>query len=236
MNRYTFKFAIAPSVAAGYEITLPPFHVKVQEAKLTLQASADAGEEQLLREHAIQAANNLIRSMSYELGMRFRAEYQGRDVRHDTGQQTVGFHLRITVKPAANEAPDPAALEREQRHAQERIIDLAKREALDANLQDMLEHWRKYKGDPDGRLHPLYDMLQVAERLYGSRRNVASALNLSDADLSDLGRISNDPMVLNGRHPGRSAGPHRIATKTEVSTCERVARALIENQAAKVTV
>jgi hypothetical protein len=79
-------------------------------------------------------------------------------------------------------------------------------------------------------------VLQVAERLYGSRKRAAAALNILDPELSDLGRISNDPTVLNGRHPGRALGPHRIATEAEVATCERVARAIIETYAAKIVI
>jgi hypothetical protein len=170
------------------------------------------------------------------LGKRFEVEYQGRDVVRDTGQQTVAFCLRIKVKPAADETADTDALERERETVHRNLADLTIRASLDPNLRDMMEHWRRYAGDPDGRLHPLYDVLQAVERLYGDRRNAASALNVSYADLNDLGRISNDPTVLNGRHPGKSLGPHRVATETEVKTCERVAQALIAKQAAKITV
>jgi hypothetical protein len=100
----------------------------------------------------------------------------------------------------------------------------------------MLDHWTRYAADSDGRLHPLYDVLQMAERLYGDRKKAASALNLSDGVLTGLGRISNDPTVLNSRHPGKSRGPHRIATELEVDTCERVARAIIENFAATIII
>jgi hypothetical protein len=100
----------------------------------------------------------------------------------------------------------------------------------------MLQHWSRYVAAVEGRLHPLYDVLQVAERLYGGRKQAAAALNVREVDLRDLGRISNDPTVLNDRHPGRAQGPHRIATEAEVKTCERVARALIENQRAKTVI
>ncbi len=110
------------------------------------------------------------------------------------------------------------------------------RAAIDANLRDLLDHWSRYAADPDGRLHPLYDVLQVVERLNGGRKEAAAALNMTKSELDDLGRISNDPTVLNGRHPGKSPSPHRIATEGEVNTCERVARAVIANYAATVPI
>ena len=117
---------------------------------------------------------------------------------------------------------------------QRRILDRTKRAAFESNLRDMLGHWSRYIADPEGRLHPLYDVLQVAERVYGDRRRAASALNISYSGLSDLGRISNDPSVLNGRHPGKSPRPHRIATKDEVGICERVVKAIIEKYESKI--
>jgi hypothetical protein len=233
MNEYTFKFGITPSVIAEYEVNLPPFRCIVRDTKLALKASA--ADDQQLREQARQVANDLAKSLSYELRDRFKIQYQGRDVLHDTGQQSVALCLHFTIKPARVEI-DTSTLEFERQQVQERVFDLTRREALDPALGDMLEHWRRYEGDPDNRLHSLYDVLQVAERLYGNRKKIALALNVSVADLTDLGRISNDRTLINGRHPGESPGPHRIATEVEGSTCERIARTLIENYAAKVAV
>src|SRR5439155_22845468 len=107
---------------------------------------------------------------------------------------------------------------------------------LNPNLPGMLEHRTRYTSATDGRLHPLYDVLQVIERLYRGRKKAAKALNMTCAELDALARINNDPNVLNGRHPGNSPGPHRTASEAEVNTCERVARAIIDNYAAKIAI
>jgi hypothetical protein len=112
----------------------------------------------------------------------------------------------------------------------------------------MLDHWTRYAADPEGRLAPLYDVLQVAERRFAEtrkppkkrrtskrREKIASHLIMSAADLDALGDITNDIELLNGRHPGASSA-HRTATEAEVATCERVARAIIEKYAAKIIV
>lgn len=251
MNKYTFNWHITPATDTEYALTIPPFDVVVRDNTLTLKAAADAAGEQRLRAQADEVAHNLARSLSYEHGERFEVAFESYNVLRATGQQSVTGTIHITVKPAVVSASgtadfevrdaggnviDSSALrrEREQQALQRRVALRAMRSANNANLRDMLDHWSRYASDPEGRLHPLYDVLQVAERLYGDRKRAARGLNLSDADLSDLGRISNDPTVLNGRHPGKSRGPHRTASEAEVSTCERVARAIIENYAAKV--
>jgi hypothetical protein len=235
MNRYTFNYKVTPGIDVEYKVSLPPFDATMREAKLVLTATADAVDEERLRKQADQVAHDLVRSLSYELADGFAVEFQGRHVLRDSGQQSVSFSVTLTVRPADCEARE-AAEKRERQAAQQRIVDLARRETIDATLRDMLDHWSRYATDPKGRLHPLYDVLQVVERLYGGRGKAAAALKMKEADLKELGRISNDPTVLNGRHPGRAQGPHRVASDAEVNTCERVARALIEHQAAKTVI
>src|ERR1700676_2705343 len=137
MNKYTFKFGISPSVAVEYEIALPPFQGSVREAVLALKTSADECDEPQLREQAKQAAHNFARSLSYELGERFEVEYQGRDVLYHTGQQSVAFCLKITVKAAPVETSNTTDLERGRQDAQRRIVERTRREAIDVNLRDM---------------------------------------------------------------------------------------------------
>jgi hypothetical protein len=249
MNKYTFNWNITPATEGDYALKFPPFEVVARGNTLALTTAADAADEQRVREQADEVAHNLARSLSCEHGERFEVKSAGYHVLYPTGQQSVSISVQLTVKPAVlsgsvdfdvcdatGNVIDSSALrrEKERQAAHQRITDLTRRSAADTDLRDMLDHWSRYAADTDGRLHPLYDVLQVVERLYGGRRKAASALSLSDADLSDLGRIGNDPTMLNGRHPGKAPGPHRIASEAEVATCERVAKAIIENYASKV--
>jgi hypothetical protein len=253
VNKYTFNCSITPPIESEFSLHVPPFDVVARESTLTLKATADAADEQRLRAQADEVAQNLARSLSFERGDRFQVACGGYHVLRPSGQQSVThtFHVRVNpavvatsgtveceVRDAAGNVIDSSALrrEREQQAMQQRVALQATRAVRDAHLRDMLDHWARYAADGEGRLHPLYDVLQVAECRYGSRKKAATALKILDADLSDLGRISNDPTMLNGRHPGRASGPHRIATEAEVATCERVARAIIENYAATVVI
>ena len=252
MNTYTLYWDIAPAAADGeYVLKVPPFDVLVRKGTLALTATADTADEQRLRAQAAEVAYSLARSLSYEHGKRFTVLYTGDLVVLPNEQRRLSATAQITCQPAvslgnvgievrdaAGNVIDSPALRREraEQAMRQRVALQATRAVRDANLRDMLDHWSRYAADLDGRLHPLYDVLQVAERLYGSRKKAAAALNILDADVSDLGRISNNPTVLNGRHPGAAPGPHRIATEAEVKTCERVAQAIIENYAAKIVV
>lgn len=218
-----------------YAIAVPPFDLLVKGTSLALKATADAAEEQRLYNQAAQVAHSLAGSLSYEFAERFEVAYQGRHVLRDSGQQSISISVTVDVKPADFDAHEASKKrERERSAAQRRVLDRTGRAATDANLRDMLGHWSRYVADSEGRLHHLYDVLEVVERLYGGRRRAASGLNMNYADLGELGRISNDPTVRNGRHPGGTPGPHRIATEVEAEACERVVKAIIEKYESQV--
>ena len=254
VNKYTFHWSITPVAETEYTLQVPPFEVVARGNTVTLSITiTEVADELSLREQAKEIALNLARSLSYEHRERFEVAFAGSDVLYSNGGQSTTASYRITVKPetfstgdsadvevrdAAGNVIDSSAIRRERQRqvTHDRISARARRAAIDANLRDVLDHWSRYAADSDGRLHPLYDVLQVAERLYGNRRKVALELKIADIDLSDLGRISNDPTVLNGRHPGKTRGPHRIASEAEVNTCERVARTIIESHASKIVI
>jgi hypothetical protein len=235
MNRYTLYWDITPTTDAEYMLTIPPFEVKVQGNRLALTASVDPKDERELRKQADQVARIWARSLTYEHEERHEVAYTGDLVIDPTGQRRLSATAQIIVKAVISPS-DVRKVERKREAALARAADFTRRAILNSGLRDMLDHWYRYIADPDGRLHPLYDVLQVVERIYGGRKKAASALNMSEAELNDLGHISNDPTVLNGRHPGKSPGPHRIASEAEVATCERVAKAIIEKYASQVVI
>jgi len=264
MNKYAFTWTVEPASPAEYSLAVVPFEIVVREKSLTLVASADAAEEQKLASEADRVAHDLAKVLSYEHGERFevvRAGYSyrmlgsaqgGSIVVHSEppacGASAVG--PEVVIRDSIGRIVGGTAIEREQKRqaTQQRLADLTKRAALDSNLRDMLDHWHRYVGDPDERLHPLYDLLQVVERRYALpkparernsskvRANAAKQLKMDANDLENLGEITNKVELLNGRHPGASQGPHRTATEVEVDTCERVARSIIENYAAKIVI
>ncbi len=147
------------------------------------------------------------------------------------------FELRDASGNIVNSS---AALREQEKQATELdVANLANWTTRDSSLRDMLDHWQRYLGDPEGRLHPLYDILQVAERVYGygknKRKAVATKLAMNLGDLNTLAEKCNNNMLLNGRHPGMSPGSHRVADGDEVASCERVARQIITAHLSRIS-
>jgi hypothetical protein len=242
MNKYTFFFTISPSATVEYTDTIPPFDVVIGKDRIALTTRANSADPQLI-DQANEVAHDVARSLSYDHSSRFDVAYGGYEEETPTGSKNAYVIARMPamsmmigtaefeVRDSEGNVIDSSAIQRRKR-----LTTLTRRAILNPNLRDMLDHRSRYASDPDGRLHPLYDVLQVVERLYGGRKEAAKALNMTHGELDALAKITNDPNVLNGRHPGNSPGPHRIASEVEVNTCERVARAIIDNYAAKIAV
>jgi len=257
MNKYTFNWNLSPSLSDEHTVSVPPFEAIARDDQLSLSTSGSTADEPNLIRDADLVAHNLVRGFCYDLGKRFEITYSG--YQRQSGQTTDCF-VAVTgvgvvtlsgtadfeVRDEAGNIVTSSAMqrEREQHARQQRLSVLARREARDANLRDMLDHWSRYESDPEGRLHSLFDILQVAERLYAGSwekravryKKIALALKMVEADITTLGGITNDETLLNGRHPGKSPGPHRIANEVEVANCERVARTIIEKYAETVII
>jgi hypothetical protein len=182
--------------------------------------------------------------LSFIRNDRFKVLYASHEIDTPNGRQifaSVTIHGKATMSADltllndAGEIVDSSEMQRErQRKAHEYEIGaLTNRIANDLVLGEMIGHWERYAGDVEGRLHPLYDLLEVTVRIYKGRSNAAAALGIGSKDLDELGHITNDKRILNGRHPGQTPGPHSVASDSDVNTCERVARLIIERYAAK---
>lgn len=249
MNNYTFRWALDPSLPVEYSANIVPFDVFVRDTLLTLSAKANSATENHLQERAGHLSAAVAQTLTYLHGTRFVITCDGYDEETPNGRNlftsiSLGASVSFSgsadfeLRDIAGNVVDSSAMRRNEEHkiTQAWLVDIATKSTIDVHLRDMLDHWSRYIGDSEGRLHPLYDILQVAERLHGNRSKAASALNIGSADLNELGRISNDPTLLNGRHLGLSQGPHRVASEIEVQTCERVAKAIIEIHAANVVI
>ncbi len=245
MNEYVFTWTLQPAgvVTDTYTAESGPFVITVATDRITIRVWApETDRDQLVGEarQLVENLANLFRAQYHHalaLGSVAIETLHSDSRRRDIEVRLIGGTLRISggvadfiVRDTNGKIIDSSEIRR-QREGQEqrrRIIHLAARAAQDPVLSEMLRYRTEYECNGRRRLHHLYDLLQVAERVYGRREDVADALHLNERDLSELGRISNEPTLTNGRHPGESSGPHRPATPEEIRTCERVADAIID--------
>lgn len=249
MREFVFTWTLQPAGIVMDEFSFDsggPLIVSIKRDRLEIRAYAAENEKDRLRQEAAALASNL----AHTLGMHYHAAItlgppmlktfhaEPCSNRMDVavtitgGQISMSGDLSFELRDAAGNVIDSSEMRREEerRRKRRRTIHLATRACEDPVLREMLEYRAQYEADPLGRLHHLYDILQVAERVYRGREGAADRLKLSLGDLRGLARIANDPNLTNARHPGESP-EHHPASVEEIETCERVADAIVDVQA-----
>ena len=212
IKEFVFKWRLEPpglvpesySAEAGDALV-----VTVGPDRIEVRVWATQGEKDAFEQAAQELANNLAGTLSAQHGgavdtfglvtethhcdpghprTDVEAHLVGGQVRTAAGE--LGFELRDADGNVIDSSEMRCRTERERQ--QHRNIFIASRACNDPALAQMIEYRRKYVRDPFGRLHHLYDILEVAKRKYGGRQQAAKALGISDGDLAALGRIAND--------------------------------------------
>lgn len=249
VKEYVFTWGLRPAgiVTDTFSLESGPLIVTVRGDRIEFRAWAEESEKEQLQRQAAALAGNLAVMLSIQYGTAITLGPTAAEtyhvepgvVRKDIEVRVIGGQFTMTggavdfeLRDANGNVIDSSEMRRqeERRRLRGRSIQLAARACDDTALREMLQHRAQYEADLSGRLHHLFDILEVAERVHGSRRKAADELHLSDHDLSELARIANDKNLINGRHPGQSS-EHHLASPEEVAICERVADMIIDAQA-----
>jgi hypothetical protein len=248
MNEFVFEYVLEPAaVIPRFTTNLGQFVLTIEDKLVYLRAWDDDNAKEGLRKAADVLAKALEQSLTAQMKKSCSIKYAS-TVTSPTSTQTrnieVGVSmpatlrisvgtLEIEIRDASGNIIDSAELRRQakEQEQQRRVVSTAIAAAADPVLQRMLHHKARYVADTDGRLSALYDILEAAETEYVTRKAASSALGVPFKELDQLGKIANDPTIVNGRHPGQYKGDYRVASPSEVELCERVADAIIAARA-----
>jgi hypothetical protein len=249
MKEYVFRWPLEPPGVVTDEFSVDPggpLVVSVRGDRIEIRAWAIENEKEQLQQQATALASNLANTLGvqYHAAIKLRPpvaetyHVEPGSLRKDV-EGSIGINAGASMTAAlgaldasGNVIDSPEMRREEQRRqTRRRSLHLAARACEDPALREMLQYRAQYESDPLGRLHHLYDILQVAERVHQGRKEAADKLHLPKDDLGELARIANNPNLTNARHPGESPR-HYPASAEETATCERVADAIIDAQAA----
>jgi hypothetical protein len=233
-------------VSDTYTVSSGPFIISIKSDRIEFRVWAPESEkgELLAEARAVVESLGKVLSIQYSTALEVMTPtvetYHADKLSRDIEMSATGGNFAVMmgsadfiIRDAQGNVIDSSEMRRERVRQEERrrVLFLANRGSEDTALREMLHYRQEYETDQIGRLHHLFDLLQVAERVYHGRPEAADKLHILEKDLDRLGSIANDENLTNGRHPGRSPGPHRRATPEEISTCERVADAIIDARA-----
>jgi hypothetical protein len=113
---------------------------------------------------------------------------------------------------------------------------LVAKASTSATARRMLESFGQSIDDSPNELVHLYEIRDAAADHYGGDGKARTALTITKADWSLLGRLANDEPLHQGRHRGRRAEMLRSATEEELDHARRISRQILEAFAAAVEI
>jgi hypothetical protein len=108
------------------------------------------------------------------------------------------------------------------------FAQLAARYFNDAVAYALFGSYSASVNDPSNELVHLYEIRDALSRHLGGEAPATSAVNITRAEWSRLGHLSNDEPFTQGRHRGKRLGSLREATAAELSEARVIARKMIE--------
>jgi hypothetical protein len=242
--KYEFCWTVSPSRCRGWQETIEIDGLEleiVDDRVLVRTENADDPEEQI-RSRAGFVVADLVRSMSLYEGLQLSHEFSYVKATPDSGLAHLGVDRQDGMVMSDNVAYtafayikcDAVIVKSSERVNLQSILSDVTRLRRSQPFRSMVNFMIEFRADPQRKLAPLYDILEIATTEFGGRKEVAKALRLPEAMLGDLGRIANDPAIRTARHPGRNANALRDISAAELSECERTAEEIIRAFAGQI--
>lgn len=107
------------------------------------------------------------------------------------------------------------------------LLRFADTSATNDTLRRMTDYLLEYHADPDKRLAPLFDIIELATEVFGHQHKAATSLGVGIQRMKDAASVMNNASVLSGRHRGQEVAAQRDPTAAEGQLCEAVAEQIV---------
>ena len=246
MAKYEFCWVVSPTRLRPWQRTLEidGLEVEVFGDRIVVRADSDDVAADGLRIQAGHIVAALVRAMSFHESLPLTYEFSSTKTTLADGPSHTAIDVRDSFEMRDNvthqmytyiKCGAVIVKQSDEVSLQKILLDFDRLRAS-RQYSDMLEFISAFRADPERKLAPLYNILEVAEGEFGGRRPAARMLNLSEANLSYLAKTANDRTIRTARHPGRSIGVIRDITMAELTRCERTAEEIIRAYAKRIAV
>jgi hypothetical protein len=248
VNEIEFCWKVQPARERQWRRVYPSdgFDVEISGDYIFLRTNSIHAPEDELRSRAESIAKNLVRAMSDKekgLLMPEFAHVKRTVEKHERGH--IGVELEERLPAMSDEVSwtkvsyvkISAVLVEPDHDAQiDRIIDLSERARRSPSLQKILDMQSRFYVDPEKRLAPLFDVVELVETEFRGEAGAAKALGVSRKALEKLKKIANDSTIRTARHPGQAVGVLREITPEELNLCIQTTGMVVDGYAKTVPV
>ena len=244
MTNYEFCWSFAPAGQCRWErkTTIDGLETEFVGDQIIIRADSTRGSEDELHGCAEAIAMSLAGAMSFRKAQKFALVFNHvkrtstasgiEDIALHLADQLPGMHDDVNWTKVSHVKLDAVLLEDSRDADLDEVIALADKARRSASMQRMLNWQTVFYADPEKKLAPLFDIVELVEAEYGGESGAAQALGISRKALEKVKRVANDGTIRTARHPGKSSGTLRDITAEELAHCVRTAEAIIRSYAA----
>lgn len=243
-KRHEFRWVISPKPHRPIEgkKNEDGFEIEWKGDRLTIQSEYTDAPEDEVKQRAKTIATSQCHAMGYLLGQRLvptlaRTEHTparggSSDIGLPLGDNAA--HMRDKVEVELCHGVDVVIAVSSDDVDFDKVLALAEKSRRDSTLKQMLDYIGKFRDDPEKKLGPLYNIIELAETKLGGEKGAPKSLDIKDNAWKKAKRTMNRKTILTSRHPGKGKQPKRSITDKELAHCIKVAEAIINSYASRL--
>lgn len=231
-----FRWGVKPAIPGHWRGTQSHDDFDVEIAADWIEArKEDDGQPQVQQMRAQQIVEGIVRKIGLAERMRFMATLESVS-RFDphSNRRAVNVILShgVGVKASAHAdvvvtSADGTVVADSRRERMSELHRFADTSAKNDTLRRMSDYLLEYHADPDKKLAPLFDIIELATEVFGHKHKAATSLGVGIQKMNDATDVMNDSSIRSSRHRGQEVSQQRDPNAAELQLCEAVAEQIV---------
>jgi hypothetical protein len=236
MPMHEFRWGVKPAIPGKWHGTLEHDGFDVEIACDWIEVrKEDHHDLDVQQRNAKQIVDGVIRRIGLADKMRFTAtlgsvsrfdpQSNRRDINvfvSDSLGLKASAHADVVVTSA-----DGRIVADSRKDRMDELFSFVDTSAANETLRRMSDYMLEYHDDPEKKLAPLFDIIELAAKVFAHEHKAATTLGIGIQRMKDATNIMNDSGIRTGRHRGQEAGSQREPTPAEAQLCESVAEEIV---------
>jgi hypothetical protein len=221
MTTNEFRWGVKPAIPGHWLGTLRHDDFDVEIACDWIEArKEDDGQREPQQRRAQQIVEGIIRRIGLSERTRFMATL-GSVSRFDPHSNRRDINVVLSdglgVKMSAHAdvvvtSADGTVVADSRKERMSELLRFADASAKSGTLRRMSNYLLEYHADPDKKLAPLFDIIELAAEVFGDEHKAATSLGVGVQRMKDATNVMNNSSIRSGRHRGQEVSQQREPT------------------------
>jgi hypothetical protein len=231
-----FRWGVKPAIPGHWRDTLSHDDFEVEIAGDWIEArKEDDGQREAQQRRAQQIVEGISRKMGLAERTRFMTTLASVSrFDHYSGRRDINVCLSGSAGVKASghadmvlTSADGTVVADSRKERMSELLRFAEASAKNGTLRRMSDYILGYHTDPDRKLAPLFDIIELAAEVFGHEHKAATSLGVGVQRMKDATNVMNDSSIRSGRHRGEEVSQQREPTPAEAQLCEAVAEEIV---------